>query len=115
MYWFLTREWEKLSVSVCDCCSIQRRLKQQRRPSQASTDWQVELPGVLVLHVGGGRSSGGGRRLVDRRPGGKIKTQRQQKKKKKREQKRCSQNEKSSQSPRVTTQAELWKWYNTVY
>ena len=67
MYWFLTREWEKLSVSVCDCCSIQRCLKQQRRPSQASTDWQVELPGVLVLHVGGGRSSGGGRGLLDRR------------------------------------------------
>lgn len=79
MYRFLTREWEKLSVSVCDCCSIQRCLKQQRRPSQASTDWQVELPGVLVLHVGGGRSSGRRSQTRGSSAGGKTKTQRQQK------------------------------------
>lgn len=41
---------KELSVSVCDCRSIQRCLKQERRPSQASTD-RGELPGVLVLHV----------------------------------------------------------------
>lgn len=29
---------KELSVSVCDCCSIQTCLKQQRRPSQASAD-----------------------------------------------------------------------------
>lgn len=33
----LTREWKNCPYP-CDCCSIQRCLKQQRRPSQASTD-----------------------------------------------------------------------------
>lgn len=58
------RKWKEegggcVCVCVCDCCSIQRCLKQQRRPSRASTDGSLS---VTCVAVGASRIVSGNKR-----------------------------------------------------